>query len=241
MKFCGGRVDFDFSNEDVVSPALAYLNNENLVRGKFDATIDDMEQYSLLLNLNAREYTSLMGGLSLGDLDLVPGFEGTRTSSPEMLGSEYFENLLSETWDEKTLANGEKLYTSGSLNMLRSDLLLVASAETLSAVQDYAGNKEMYLEDLSNVWTKMMNADRFSGPTGNLCESQMTKTEVMTPESDKTEISSMLLFGVIGGLGFLVVVLLAVIACSRCSKPKSEEQRKREKRELAFMNTRTTA
>jgi len=221
MQFCGGRVDFDYANsEDVVSPALEYLNNENIVRGNFNATIDDMEQYSLLLNLDAREYTALMGGLALGRLDLVPGFStGKRTNDPTTLTAEYFENLLTETWTQT-----DTLYEANSLSMLRSDLLLVASAETLAAVQDYAGDEEMFLSDLSDVWTKMMNADRFDGPTGNVCEDDVYKRDSDSENGDESSkaVTGLVVVACLLGLLVLVLVVLLVTRARRDRKPAKQ-------------------
>merc|ERR1719499_292458 len=94
---------------------------------------------------------------------------------------------------------------TGSYSLLRSDVLLAASPETLTAVQDYAGDKDGFLEDLANVWTKMMNADRFDGPTGNLCEPM----KMSEPDSGSEPGSEASLNG--GLIAAVVVLLLAVL------------------------------
>merc|ERR1719189_113667 len=113
------------------------MNAENIVKGALGATPDDLQQWSLLLNLAPREFTALMGGISLGRLNLVPAgpaefFDGQRVTNPAVLDNEYFTNLLDEDWK----VDGNAYVTTGNSDrtMLRSDLLLRAEPEFLSAV-----------------------------------------------------------------------------------------------------------
>jgi len=43
-------------------------------------------------------------------------------------------------------------------------------AELKTIAEDYAADKELFLEELASAWTKLANADRFDGPTGNICD-----------------------------------------------------------------------
>merc|ERR1719192_44934 len=124
-----------------------------------DATVDDLQQWSLLLNLAPREFTALMGGISLGRLNLVPGFEpGQRVTNSTMLDNEYFTNLLNEDWEVGGVDDTVYVTTGGlGFKMLRSDLLLRAEPEFLSAAVDFAGDNDAFLEEFAAVWTKMMN------------------------------------------------------------------------------------
>ena len=40
----------------------------------------------------------------------------------------------------------------------------------LSIVQEFAGDEKAFYTEFQNGWTKLMNADRFDGPTKNLCD-----------------------------------------------------------------------
>ena len=61
--------------------------------------------------------------------------------------------------------------------MLRTDLLLRLDAESLAIAQDYAEDNELFLVDFSSAWTKLMQADRFDGPAGNLCDKKQKQTK----------------------------------------------------------------
>lgn len=53
---------------------------------------------------------------------------------------------------------------------LATDLALVWDAEYKQVAQEYAADNDMFLYEFSHAWTTYMNADRFDGPTGNVCE-----------------------------------------------------------------------
>jgi len=168
MDFCGGRSDANINEEDPVSKNLEYMNREFYVEGRMNATVDDLEQYTLLLGLNAREFTAIMGARALGQ---IPSYNGMRTNTPTKLGSAYYQNLVSEQW--RPQAGSDGAYTaagSSGLTMLRDDILLISAPQYKAIVQEFAGDESAYLATLAAAWTKMMNADRFDGPTGNVCE-----------------------------------------------------------------------
>jgi hypothetical protein len=165
MDFCGGRVDVDTSIPDPVSPNLEYMNREFYVEGRMNASVDDLEQYTLLLGLDPREFTAIMGARALGKIP--GGMGGQRTTTPTTLSSGYFQKLVSDDWT--VTSSGHAYMGAGGLTILRDDILLVASAPHLAVVQEFAGDESAYLKTLASAWTKMMNADRFDGPTGNVC------------------------------------------------------------------------
>ena len=57
--------------------------------------------------------------------------------------------------------------------MMPSDIAMKFLPEFLAVAQEYFDadpeNVEMFERDFTYAWTKMMNADRFDGPTGNVC------------------------------------------------------------------------
>merc|ERR1719436_542547 len=138
-----------------------------MVTGHMNATIDDLEQYTLLLGMSTAEFTALMGARALGQLPPGSGM-GQRTAHPTTLGSGYFENLVQADW----MASGSAYKAAGKngLTVLKDDILLISAAEYLTVVQQFAGDETLYLKTLAAAWTKLMNADRFDGPTRNLCD-----------------------------------------------------------------------
>jgi len=180
MTFCGGRSDADVTAKDPISDKLHYLNMEPMVTGHMNATIDDLEQYTLLLGLNTMEFTALMGARALGQLP--PGYGmGQRTSKPTTLGTDYFNNLVTADW----MPSGSTYKAAGKngLTVLKDDILLISAAEYLTVAQQFAGDEALYLKTLASAWTKLMNADRFDGPTRNLCD----KPESDDSSSDSSE------------------------------------------------------
>ena len=51
-----------------------------------------------------------------------------------------------------------------------STWVLLRDPELLFYVREYANNMESLKEAFVKVWVYMMNADRFDGPTGNVCD-----------------------------------------------------------------------
>merc|ERR1719461_2716594 len=239
LPFCGGRTDA--TGTDTVSQNLAYLNSENVVMSKMGASIDDLQQYSLLLNLDPREFTAVMGGLSLGRLSILPGFtDGQRTADPAVLDNAYFANLLDNDW----VVDGDMYQNQdGTLQMTATDILLRADPEFETAVQDFAGDKSAFLDALAGAWTKIMNADRFDGPTGNLCAPYgMVKNED-APSSGKISPDDQFFVALSAGLGILLVILLGVLFVT-WSKSKGEAKDEKKKSagspEIAMSATTTT-
>lgn len=166
LPFCGGRTDAtEAGSAGVMEPRL----NDDLSN-----TLDDLQETALLLGVSPREFTALMGRRSVGKHnDLGDGFMGMHDDTPMTLDNGYYTALLSGEW-----MMGSKQYTSGSLSALRSDLLITYDPEFATAAQDFASDNDMFLEEFAAAWTKVMNADRYDGPTGNLCEPYMSPAEM---------------------------------------------------------------
>jgi len=112
------------------------------------------------------------------------GFMGHTEATPTVMDNEYFKALLSNDWQSFTnpgtdqdqyrafLEGGDFAYA------LRSDYLLTLEPQFLTAAQDFAADNDMFLEEFAAAWTKVMNADRFDGPAGNLCEPYQSEEEM---------------------------------------------------------------
>merc|ERR1719300_1284702 len=71
------------------------------------------------------------------------------------------------------------------LKMQRLDYLIMLDPETKHAAQYFANDNDQFLRQFSNVWTKMMIADRFDGPIGNVCSSKTTQKVTCTGRKDR--------------------------------------------------------
>lgn len=45
--------------------------------------------------------------------------------------------------------------------MMKSDMLLRTDAELAAIAQEYAADRDLFLDDFAAAWTRIMNADRF--------------------------------------------------------------------------------
>jgi len=115
--------------------------------------------------------------------------------------------------------------------MLRSDMLLVARPETLTAVQDYAGDNDLFLADFGAAWTKMMNADRFDGPTGNVCDAVSASSDPDT--LDGTSGSESRVWTVLTILLLIIVIFLLGAMAYRNRLDKSSDEKTKSEAELA--------
>ena len=172
VQFCGGRVDA--LDGDLGSQYLApkEISSVKVLREAFS-----------VMGLTLSESVVLMGGMhSLGNesapLSLVgpatAGGVGSWTASTSELNNEFFVNLASEKWEAYGTAGvagtaGQYKAAGKELYMTAQDLMLTYDSELLSLTQAFAQDNEAFLDEFAEVWTKLMNADRFDGPTGGAC------------------------------------------------------------------------
>jgi len=165
MPFCPGRTDApDGLGSQYLEPALSGAPTDSAYA---------LKQSIKLMGLTVAEMAALFGGgHSIGAMHADrTGYTGSWTSAKQV-SNEYFQNVLTEQWEPFTVpgtgkeqfkAHGKELY------MLGTDLLFRYDAELQAAAQDFAEDNDYFLNTFAGAWVKMMNADRFSGPTGNVC------------------------------------------------------------------------
>mmetsp|Transcript_24497 Transcript_24497/g.64636 ORF Transcript_24497/g.64636 Transcript_24497/m.64636 type:complete len:704 (-) Transcript_24497:138-2249(-) len=176
MRFCGGRSDaVDGAGSEALQPK-SYAGS-NVTAAELRSQIVELKNQIRVMGLSYREFAALHGGgRSLGELHGEGGgFDGARTSDPTRLSSGYFGMLLAEEWEVYQVpGNGTWQYKAKGkdLLMLGVDLLFRYDAELLAIAQGYASDNGLFLRDFAAAWTKLMNADRFKGPTGNVCDDQ---------------------------------------------------------------------
>merc|ERR1712241_378681 len=103
-------------------------------------------------------------------------------------GSSYFKRLLFSDWERVEVELGGKtktLYKSKNSRRLRTieraEYLLTIEPEFRAAAQDFATEPKVLAQEFAAAWTKVMNADRYDGPAGNLCAPYSSKNEPEIP------------------------------------------------------------
>jgi catalase (peroxidase I) len=166
LPFCSGRTD-----------ALNGVGSQYLaprVFGNETDTIEELKQTIKLLGLSVHEYAALVGGTRvLAQAGEYPYFNGTWVPSPGKLDNTFFKTLLSEEWSKfKVPETGKTQYKAvgKDLFMLKIDLMFKVDPELQVAAQDYALDDARFTKDFADAWVKLMNADRFVGPTTTGCQ-----------------------------------------------------------------------
>jgi len=161
LTFCPGRTDA--TNGD----GLQYVQPKNFL----NASLGQMRFDEDLLGFNDTETVTLSARLRSAILNVANGFEGTWSTNPKLLSNQYFKTLKAETWEAYNVTgSGYRQYKARGKNlyMFSNDLNLLDS-QYKPLVDAFASDNNLFTLYFRSVWTKLMNIDRFSGPTGNLC------------------------------------------------------------------------
>ena len=170
VPFTPGRADA--SQEQTDADSFEYLEPlscafRNYHRSGLSVSAEEiMLDKSQLLGLTAPEMTVLLGGMR--SLGITASDYGLLSATPDELSNDYFKTLLDmrvqwkpngtgnsyEAFDRVT---GEKARTAS-----RADLVFGSNSILRSYSEVYAqdDNKEKFIKDFVNVWTKIMNSDR---------------------------------------------------------------------------------
>jgi catalase-peroxidase len=175
LPFCGGRTD---------SPQGGDAGSEHLeppIVGAFDEDILPLMDYVSGMGLSLREFVALMGGHGLGKMHADrTGFSGSWTTTPMVLDTQYYRNILNLVWSEYEVpATGNRQYQAVTADgeavyALSTDLWLRWEPSLASIAMQYAAEdgESQFKADFAMAWVKLVNSDRFDGPDGNLCEAK---------------------------------------------------------------------
>lgn len=94
---------------------------------------------------------------------------------------------------------------------LRTDLLIRFDPELASHAQDFASDNALFLDTFAAAWTKVMNQDRFDGPTGNICDAGCNDAKA-DPDT-AFELGAEGIAGVAVGVALLLAVVVIVVRC----------------------------
>jgi len=163
LYFCPGRTDA------IDGMGLQYVQPKNFL----NATNSNMRFDYDLMGFNDTEVVALSARLRSAILNQANGFEGTWTSTPNVLSNYYYKTLRTETWVAYNVSTSgyTQYYAKGKSGvfMLMNDINLLNDPSYKAIVDHYSFNHFGFIKNFRHVWTKLMNIDRFAGPTGNVC------------------------------------------------------------------------
>lgn len=121
------------------------------------------------LSLTVPEMTVLLGGMRVLNANYGTSSNGVFTSKPGVLSNDFFVNLLdmSTKWTKSAKTEGiyEGRDKSGKVKWTATsvDLIFGSNSELRAVSEFYASDdaKQKFVSDFANVWSKVMNLDRF--------------------------------------------------------------------------------
>lgn len=174
LPFTPGRMDASQEQTEIDSfrvlepVADGFINYQ---KAKFSvATEKLLLDRAQLLTLTAPKMTVLVGGLRVLNTNFKQSRHGVFTDQPESLTNDFFVNLLdmeiewkptSETADEfegRDRKTGDLKWTA-----TRNDLVFGSNSQLRALAEVYGSEdaQEKFVMDFVEVWTKIMNLDRF--------------------------------------------------------------------------------
>ena len=185
VPFTGGRGDAtqewtDVESFDVMEPAADgfrnYLKTKHSVR-----TEELLIDRASLLGLSGPEMTVLLGGLRVLGANHKDQPHGVFTERKGQLTNDFFRGLLdNDTFWTVVDDSGDEEFIGREIGgdqdvwrATRTDLIFGSNSQLRAIAEVYAerGNEEKFVRDFIQVWTKVMNADRFD------LEQKSTKSE----------------------------------------------------------------
>ena len=174
VPFAAGRMDASQAQTEVHSfAALEPLADgfRNYGRGTQRLSAEEMlVDRAQLLTLTAPEMTVLVGGLRVLGANAAKSRHGVFTKKPEMLGNDFFVNLLDMATEGRPAAGADGVYEgrdrkTGEVRWTatRVDLIFGSHSQLRALAEVYASSdaKQKFVTDFVAAWTKVMNLDRF--------------------------------------------------------------------------------
>lgn len=161
LKFCEGRVD-----ATEVVDQISVLEPRD-----FDDVIAGARDRMKVMGLSVPQFVALAGRPRSPSQMVWLGYGGSYTQDPTTVSNAFYKILLSERWEKVPGSGGAEYQAVGKPGVyaLATDLVFVWDNEFKAQSVVYAGDNDLYLQELASAWTALMNADRFDGPLHNLC------------------------------------------------------------------------
>ena len=174
LDFCPGRGDAaDGSKSQDLEPRNYIVDPIQNARDNIKVMgLSDYEYVALAARPRSAAY---MKGL---------GYTGSWSTNPSILDNTYFDVLLNLDYlpvgssQQPHLGRGlvkpptileEYKATDANVYMTGFDMAIRYNPILRAIAQNYLSNNDMFMHHFKEGWTKLMNADRFDGPYGNLC------------------------------------------------------------------------
>jgi len=146
---------------------------------------DDM----LVKGLTPTEYVALAGGLIYSET-IASNF-----TAKDSLSNEFFVNLA-----------------SNEANASATELAFLEEPEFATIVEQFSADEAAFKEAFAAAWTKMMNADRFDGPNGNVCAAATDGVDApgtvgVPPQESSARMSAFNFAAAAAGIGALLAAL----------------------------------
>ncbi|MFL2882727.1 MAG: catalase/peroxidase HPI [Pelagibacteraceae bacterium] len=171
VPFSPGRGDAIQDQTDIDSfKVLEPLHDafRNWVKEEYAVSPEEMMlDRASLMNLSAKEMTVLIGGMRVLDTNHKNTKHGVFTNKPGILTNDFFVNLTDMKFIWKPLNKNlyeiiDRKTKKIKFTATRVDLVFGSNSILRSYSEVYAqdDNKEKFVKDFVDIWTKIMNADR---------------------------------------------------------------------------------
>ncbi|MDC3371321.1 catalase/peroxidase HPI [Candidatus Pelagibacter ubique] len=171
VPFVAGRGDATQEQTDVDSfKVLEPVHDafRNWAKEEYLVTTEEMMlDRSSLMGLSAKEMTVLIGGMRVLDTNHGETKHGVFTDNPGALTNDFFVNLTDMKFKWKPASKDlyeiiDRATDVTKFTATRVDLVFGSNSILRSYAEVYAqdDNKEKFVRDFVNAWTKVMNADR---------------------------------------------------------------------------------
>lgn len=164
MSFCGGRSDATNSfDAAMVRPTF-----------NFSEAVYKLSWQARVRSLDTKELIALMArprsANQMARMGYINGTWGTAADT-NAVSNDYFNTLLNEQWTPVQGPSGKQYVNAdGTRFMTPADLQILWDPSAKNQAQIYAADAAELLARFQSGWVKMMNADRYNGPTGSLCQ-----------------------------------------------------------------------
>jgi hypothetical protein len=159
--FCPGRTDAaDGRGSDVLAP-----------RTYSAGTAVAVKDNAKVRGLTDEEAVALAGMMRSPVQAKMAGFSGGFSADPARLSNAFYKALLGEGWEKsRSRAGKEEWRLKGQdLYLKPGDVVVKDDKDWRPIAEAFAADNNKFLKAFGSAYTKMMNADRFKGPSGSVC------------------------------------------------------------------------
>jgi catalase-peroxidase len=165
MSFCGGRSDaVESYDSGMIRPTFNFTD--------VSLTLDWQAR---VRSLDPKELIAVMArprsANQMARMKYIDGTWSKKGSTLNEVTNDYFNVLLNDMWTPVQGPSGMQYVNSdGTRYMTPADMRILWNPTYKNVAQNFASDSMEFLKHFKSGWVKMMNADRYDGPTGNLCK-----------------------------------------------------------------------